>query len=87
MFLSPVFRQTLANVAGVTIELYDADGAQGAARGAAVGARLFGSFGDAFKSLRKMEEVRPVSNAIDATQRAYDCWLSHVRRILDDAAR
>ena len=32
MFLSPVFRKTLANVADVKIELYNTDGAQGAAR-------------------------------------------------------
>ncbi len=32
MFLSPVFRQTLADVSGATIELYDTDGSVGAAK-------------------------------------------------------
>ncbi len=33
MFLSPLFRQTLADITGAMIELYDTDGAEGAARG------------------------------------------------------
>jgi len=82
MFLSPVFRQTLANITGATIELYDTDGAQGAARGAAVGAGLFASFQDAFKSLRKTDQVRPSSGAIDATRSAYKSWLSYLQRTL-----
>ena len=34
MFLSPLFRDTLAGVTGATIELYDTDGSIGAAKGA-----------------------------------------------------
>jgi len=37
MFLSPVFRDTLAGITGATIELYDTDGSQGAAKGAGMG--------------------------------------------------
>ncbi len=40
MFLSPVFCQTLSDISGATIELYNTDGAQGAARGAGVGAGI-----------------------------------------------
>ena len=38
MFLSPLFRDTLAGVSGATIELYDTDGSVGAAKGAGIGA-------------------------------------------------
>ena len=34
MFLSPLFRETLAGVTGAVIELYDTDGSVGAAKGA-----------------------------------------------------
>ena len=78
MFLSPIFRQTLANISGATIELYDTDGAQGSARGAAVGAGLFASFHDAFKSLRKIEEILSSEDEVVVTQRAYDRWLSYL---------
>jgi xylulokinase len=84
MFLSPVFRQTVANITGATIELYDTDGAQGAARGAAVGAGLFGSFPEAFESLTKIEEVHPSSASREVTNRAYDSWLSCLQRTLEE---
>ena len=38
MFLSPIFRDTLAGVTGATIELYNTDGSVGAAKGAGIGA-------------------------------------------------
>jgi xylulokinase len=82
MFLSAIFRQTLANIAGATIELYDTDGAEGAARGAAVGAGLFASFQEAFKSLEKIKEEHPSVDASDKTHAAYDRWLSQLQRSL-----
>jgi xylulokinase len=79
MFLSPVFRQTLADVSGATIQMYDTDGAQGAARGAAVGAGIV-SLNDAFASLKKNEEVVPSAKAAEPTRDAYDRWLSHLKK-------
>ncbi len=76
MFLSPIFRQTLANIADATIELFDTDGAQGAARGAAVGAGIFPSPREAFASLRKIEEVVPARGDREATADAYGRWLA-----------
>ena len=80
MFLSPIFRQTLANIADATIELYETDGAQGAARGAAMGAGIYASPQDAFASLRKIEEVHPLSNERDATTIAYGRWMECLGR-------
>lgn len=74
MFLSPVFRQTLANVTGATIELYDTDGAQGAARGAALGAGLYTSPRDAFTTLARTGVITPVQAETAATVAAYDAW-------------
>jgi xylulokinase len=74
MFLSPVFRETLAGVTGATIQLYDTDGAQGAARGAAVGAGAFRSFPEAFRSLTKINEVRPDARLQPALAEAYGRW-------------
>ena len=79
MFLSPIFRDTLANCTGATIELYETDGAQGAARGAAVGVGLYASFADAFTSLSKMKEVHPSAGSPDATFDAYERWLTRLR--------
>jgi xylulokinase len=82
MFLSPVFRDTLSNVTGATIELLETDGAEGAARGAAVGAGYFSTMAEAFASLAKVGEVVPNANAVAQTSDAYDAWLKHLQTML-----
>ncbi len=59
MFLSRIFCSTLANTAEVAIELYNTDGAQGAARGAALGAGFYASPAEAFLGLAKKDAVEP----------------------------
>jgi xylulokinase len=87
MFLSPIFRETLANITGAHIELYDTDGAVGAARGAALGAGVFTTARAAFASLRKIEEVDPLPSAVGATTEAYDRWKQSLDRVLSDKSR
>ncbi len=50
MFLSPLFRDTLAGVSGATIELYETDGSAGAAKGAGIGAGIYKDHDEAFAS-------------------------------------
>jgi xylulokinase len=59
MFRSRVFCETLAHSAGVAIELYNTDGAQGAARGAALGAGFYSSAAEAFKGLARKDIITP----------------------------
>ncbi len=59
MFLSPVFRQCLAAISNTTIELYNTDGSQGAARAAGLGAGIFGSQQEAFTGLEKIKTIEP----------------------------
>lgn len=73
MFLSPVFRQTLADVSGATICLFDTDGAVGAAKGAGIGAGIYKDNNEAFASLVKLGEVIPGRDA-EAVKEAYDRW-------------
>ncbi len=82
MFLSPVFCSTLASIAGVSIELYNTDGAQGAARAAAVGAGLIPSVKDAFKGLERIRTVEPERNKDDYFE-AYQAWLEPLKKIFD----
>ena len=51
MFLSPLFRETLAGVSGATIELFNTDGSVGAAKGAGIGAGIYRDNNEAFLSL------------------------------------
>ncbi len=78
LFLSPLFRQTLATICGVTIELYNTDGSLGAARGAALGAGLYKSREEAFASLTKLEVVAPREEDRAALDAAYELWKSHL---------
>ena len=59
MFLSPLFRDTLAGVSGETIELYDTDGSVGAAKGAGIGAGIYKDNNEAFASLDKLQVIEP----------------------------
>lgn len=74
MFLSPVFRDTLAGVTGATIELYDTDGAAGAARGGGLGAGIYHSTEEAFSNLERIAVIEPDASKADAYQEAYAHW-------------
>ena len=82
MFLSPTFRQTVSNGTGAAIELYDTDGALGAARGAAVGGKVYRSFQESFQSLKMIDKVYPDDAATDDVAKVYDSWLSCLSRNL-----
>ena len=74
LFLSPLFRQTLSTVTGARIELYDTDGALGAARGAALGAGLYKSREETFATLEKVDEVSPISRESGVLEESYLRW-------------
>lgn len=74
MFLSPVFRDTLAGVTGATIELYDTDGAAGAARGSGLGAGIYRNTEEAFSNLERIAVIEPDTSKADAYQEAYAHW-------------
>ncbi|MCX7797929.1 MAG: FGGY family carbohydrate kinase [Melioribacter sp.] len=82
LFLSPIFRETLANLTEATIELYDTDGAQGAARGAAYGSGLYKSFDEAFKNLEKIKIINHKPELVEKTLDAYNNWLEHLKKFL-----
>jgi xylulokinase len=82
MFLSPVFRESLANLTGVSIELYNTDGAQGAARGAALGASLVTSPKDAFKGLTRIQTVEPKRELKQRYEELFSRWRERLRQVL-----
>lgn len=81
MFLSPIFRDTLAGVTGASIELYDTDGAQGAAKGAGVGAGIYKSFQEAFAGLKKIKTIECDISQKTQYQEAYANWLDTLNKI------
>jgi xylulokinase len=82
MFLSPIFRETLAGISGATIELYNTDGSVGAARGAGVGSGYYKSFNEAFSNLKKLDVIEPNTQNIAAYQEAYENWKAELEKAI-----
>lgn len=81
LFLSPVFRKTLATVSDLQIELYDTDGAQGAACAAAAGAGLIASPEQAAARLHCLEREQPAAGR-DPFLDAYRSWRERLLQTL-----
>ena len=81
MFLSPLFREAFVNMNQVSLELYDTDGAQGAARGAGVGVGLYPEVRDAFVGLEKVAALDPDARLQEAYIEVYERWKSHLESI------
>ena len=82
MFLSPLFRDTLAGVSGATIELYDTDGSVGAAKGAGIGAGIYKDNNEAFATLDKLQVIEPDTKHRDEYQSAYAAWKETLKKNL-----
>lgn len=82
MFLSPLFRNTLAGVSGATIELYETDGSVGAAKGAGMGAGIYKDHNEAFATLEKLQVIEPCANDREAYLTAYARWKENLNDIL-----
>jgi xylulokinase len=81
MFLSPLFREAFTNTIGAPLQLYNTDGATGAAIGAGIGAGLF-DFSDAFKGLAILEEVEPDDEKAQQYNEAYARWKNLLQQYL-----
>ena len=81
MFLSPLFRDTLAGVSGATIELYETDGSAGAAKGAGIGAGIYKDHDEAFASLKKLAVIEPDEANRSAYLEAYADWKAELGKL------
>ena len=80
MFLSPLFRDTLAGVSGATIELYDTDGSVGAAKGAGIGAGIYANADEAFATLDKLQVIEPDEKHRAEYLAAYAAWKETLKK-------
>lgn len=79
MFLSPLFSEAFATVTGATVELYNTDGAQGAARAAGLGVGLYKHSSEAFRGLRTIQTIEPNQSLQAPYQEAYGRWLAQLQ--------
>lgn len=82
MFLSSIFRQSLSSISNAVIELYDTDGAVGAARAAGMGIGFYGDSKEAFASLEKITVIEPEPDKRDQYLESYSRWKKHLNEII-----
>ena len=83
MFLSPVFRESLSAITGATIELYNTDGSQGAARGAGLGAGIYKNASEAFENIQQIQTITPDQKLTEPLREAYSRWEKRVESIIN----
>jgi xylulokinase len=83
MFLSPLFAEAFATVTQASVELYNTDGSQGAARGAGIGAGIYKGADDAFIGLEPVRTIKPNEKLASAYRQAYETW----KHVLDEQLR
>jgi xylulokinase len=74
MFLSPVFTEAFATVTDTAVELVRTSGAEGAARGAGLGAGIYDTTDAAFRGLESVKTVAPTADRAGAYAEAYARW-------------
>jgi xylulokinase len=74
MFLSSIFRDTLAGVTGAVIELYDTDGSVGAAKGAGIGAGIYKDNNEHSQRWKNMDVIEPNQAKRQEYADAYARW-------------
>lgn len=82
MFLSDLFSHTLVNVTQTPVELYDTDGAKGAALGAGIGLGIYKRPQEAFSQLRKLGEIQPDPSLSGVYDEIYAAWLNALKKAL-----
>lgn len=83
MFLSDIFRNTLAGVSGAEIELYDTDGSVGAAKGAGIGCGIYKDNTDAFATLKKLAVIEPDEKHRSEYLEAYTLWKETLQHVVN----
>lgn len=83
MFLSPVFSKAFATVMGAEVELLETDGAQGAARGAGIGAGIYASPKEAFIGLAVRARIAPEESEMESYSEAYARWKKVLTKTLE----
>lgn len=81
MFLSGLFRETLAGVSGATIELYETDGSVGAAKGAGIGCGIYKKHTEAFETLKKLAVIEPDDKHRTEYLHAYTRWKEKLQQL------
>ncbi|MCH7658301.1 MAG: carbohydrate kinase [Bacteroidetes bacterium] len=84
MFLSDLFSKTMATLTGAVIELFNTDGSQGAARGAAMGIGFYRSTEEAFEGLKMIRRIEPEAELESQINESYETWRKNLEQIISN---
>ena len=79
LFLSPVFRDIFVNTTQTSLELYNTNGAEGAARGAAFGFGYYSSLNEANQSLQLISTQEPNAQLTESYKAYYQNWKNNIQ--------
>jgi xylulokinase len=79
MFKSELFASVFAAVSQARVELYNTDGSLGAARGAGIGAGIYGNPGEAFSTLSVIRRIAPDKKMVRLYEKKYAEWKELLR--------
>lgn len=74
MFLSDLFADVFANTTGAVVELYNTDGAAGAARAAGVGAGIYQDAKESYTGMELIKTIEPSQKLTETYQDIYQQW-------------
>jgi xylulokinase len=86
MFLSEVFTEAFVNTTRTAVELYDTNGAEGAARAAGWAAGFYSGRDEAFRRLKKIRTLEPQSALTGIYEEIYDRWQEQLTRLSGQAS-
>jgi xylulokinase len=86
MFLSNLFAETFSNLSFCPVELYNTNGAVGAARGAGYGAGYYNQFQDCFRGMQIVRRVEPEKNKSERIGEVYELWKKNLNDLINTAA-
>jgi xylulokinase len=81
MFLSDVFSSVFVNSLGCELELYNTDGATGAARGAGIGVGVYKDFDHAYSSMEKIKTYSPDASMQEIYSSVYKKWKRQLKKL------
>jgi xylulokinase len=82
LFLSDIFASSFANAMGCLVELYNTDGALGAARAAGVGIDWFKNYEESFTGMERIRQVEPSKPMQEQTLEAYQLWKKNLKNLI-----
>jgi xylulokinase len=86
MFLSDIFAEAFVNTTHTSVELYNTNGAEGAARAAAWASGFYSCREDAFRQLKKIRTLEPQPALIGIYGEIYSRWQEQLTRLSGQAS-